>query len=134
MTVSTALQAAIFARLTTYAPLVALIGVRVYDAPPKDAAYPFVSFGPMDALTEDADLLDGAEVSLQLDVWSAAQDGQREAKEVCDTIRAALHRWTANLSTGALAMIEVTRLRTIPDPQEHLTHGIVTVECAVEVP
>ena len=133
MTVSNALQTAIFARLTTYAPLVALIGVRVYDAPPKGATYPYITFGPMDALTEDADLVDGAEVSLQLDVWSAAKDGQKEAKEICDTVRAALHRWSANLSTGALAMIEVTRLRTIPDPQEQLTHGIVTVDCAVEV-
>jgi len=87
----------------------------------------------MDALTEDADDVDGSEVSLQLDVWSTAQDGQRETKAICDEVHAALHRWGANLSTGALAMIEVTRLRTIPDPQESLTHGIVTVDCAVEV-
>lgn len=133
MSYSNALQTAIYARLTTYAPLVALVGARVYDAPPKGAAYPYVSFGPMDALTEDADDVDGADVSLQIDVWSSAQDGQRETKAICDEVHAALHRWEANLSTGALAMIEVTRLRTIPDPQESLTHGVVTVDCAVEV-
>lgn len=133
MSHSNALQAAIYARLTSYAPLVALVGTRVYDDPPKNAVYPYITFGPMDALTEDADDLDGAEVSLQLDVWSDAQDGQREAKAICDVTRSALHRWTANLSTGALAMIEVTRLRAIPDPQEHMTHGVITVDCAVEL-
>lgn len=134
MTVSNALQTAIFTQLTTYAPLVALIGVKVYDMPAKDAIYPYTSFGPMDALTDDADLLDGAEFSLQIDVWSSAKDGQREAKEICDTIRAGLHRWSANLSSGALAMIEVSRIRILPDPQENLTHGVVTLDCMVELP
>lgn len=132
MSVSNALQAAIYVRLTTFAPLMALIGVKVYDMPPKDAAYPFVSFGPMEALTDDADDVAGDEVSLQIDVWSAAQDGQREAKEICDAIHAALHRWAGVIDPGGLAMIEVSRRRVIPDPQEHLSHGVVTVDCVVE--
>lgn len=134
MSASFALQQAVYQRLTTVAALSSLIGARVYDDPPLGADYPYISFGPMDALTEDADLLDGAEVSLQIDVWSSAQDGQREAKAICDAIRTALHRHSANLSTGALAMMEVSRLRTIPDPAEHLTHGIVTLDCVVELP
>lgn len=132
MSVSNALQAAIYVRLTTFAPLMALIGAKVYDMPPQDAVYPFVSFGPMDALTDDADDVAGDEVSLQLDVWSAAQDGQREAKAICDAIHAALHRWSGSIDPGGLAMIEVSRRQVIPDPQEHLSHGIVTVDCAVE--
>jgi len=132
MSASFALQQAVFSRLTGYAPLVAVIGARVYDDPPKDAAYPFVSFGPMDAVVVDADCIDGATETLQIDVWSDAQDGQRECKAILAHVRKALHRFEAALTTGRLVGMRVVLAQTIPDPVKHITHGVLQVEADLE--
>lgn len=132
MTVSTALQKAIFERLTTYAPLVALIGQRVYDDPPTGAVYPFVSFGPMDAVPLEVECFEGATQNVQIDVWSDSQAGQVEAKEITDHVKTALHKFTANLSDGALIGMRVTLMRVIPDPEKHITHGVLQIEADVE--
>jgi hypothetical protein len=133
MSASFALQQAVFARLTGYAPLAAVIYGRVYDDPPKDAAYPFVSFGPMDAVVADADCVDGATETLQIDVWSNAQDGQRECKAILAHVRAALHRFEATLSSGRLVGgVRVVLAQTIPDPVQHITHGVLQVEADLE--
>ena len=134
MSHSNALQTAIFQRLTAFAPLVALVGQRVYDAPSAAAAFPYISFGPMDAVLEDVDLIDAETQALQIDVWSKALDGQRECKAICDQVRKAVKGFSANLSAGALAGSEVTQIRVIPDPQDGLHHGIVTVEFLIEAP
>lgn len=134
MTVSNALQAAIYARLTTYAPLVALIGVKVYDMPGKDAVYPFASFGPMDSVPDEIECVEAETQTLQIDIWSAAQDGQREAKAILDQVKVALHKWTGDLTAGALVIARVTQTRIMPDPDKSLTHGVVMVECDIEAP
>lgn len=134
MSYSNALQTAIYARLTTYAPLVALVGARVYDAPPKGAAYPYVSFGPSDSVTEDMECIAAETQTLQIDIWSSAQDGQRECKAIRDQVKAALHLWQAEPTVGALVLARVTLSRILPDPDNSLTHGVVQVECDVEAP
>jgi hypothetical protein len=134
MSHSNALQTLVFQRLTSFAPLVALVGVRVYDAPPATAVFPYISFGPMDAVPDDADLVDLESQSLQIDVWSKAVDGQRQCKAICDQVRRAFKGFTGNLTTGAMAGAEVAQFRVIPDPQDGLHHGVITVEFLVEGP
>ena len=84
---SNALQTLIYQRLTTYAPLVALIGTRVVDPPRGEEASPYISFGRSDWQEDDADCIEGREETIQLDIWSIAQDGQREAKDICDAVK-----------------------------------------------
>jgi hypothetical protein len=132
MSHSNALQTLVFQRLTSFAPLVALVGQRVYDAPSSAATFPYISFGPMDSVPDDADLVDVETQALQIDVWSKALDGQRECKAICDQVRQAMKGLTGNLSVGAMAGAEVTQVRVIPDPQDGLHHGVITVEFLVE--
>jgi hypothetical protein len=132
MSVSNALQTLIFQRLTGASAVTALVGQRVYDHPPKDAVFPYLSFGASDSVPDDADCITGRIETLQIDIWSRAQDGKREAKAITDAVKTALHRWTGNLSVGALSMMEVTLSRVIDDPDGITSHGILQVECHVE--
>ncbi len=133
MTLSSwSLQQLIVARLKAHAGLAALISARVYDQAPKNVALPYISIGPSDVVEDDADCILAATETLQLDVWSEAQDGKREAKLICDQVRAALHDYTAEPAVGALAGMRVVQVRVFDDPDGRTTHGVVQVECLIE--
>lgn len=83
------LQAAIVSRLKADAAVTALIAGRVYDAVPQNAEFPYVSLGPVDELSDDADCVDGFDISLQVDCWSRAV-GAPEAKNLSNAVRLAL--------------------------------------------
>lgn len=85
-----ALRAAIRAALLADAPLVALLGgPRIYDEPPKDVAFPFVTLG--EATTTDASTKTepADEHALILHAWSR-QGGHREAHGVAAAVLEAL--------------------------------------------
>lgn len=129
---SNALQRLIFQRLTSFTPLVALIGTRVVDPPRVDEVTPYVSFGPSDWQEDDADCIVGRVETIQLDIWSTAQDGQREAKDICDAVKKALHDYEADLGDHALASMRVPTVRVFRDPDGTTTHGVVQVEAVIE--
>lgn len=129
---SNALQTLIFQRLTTFAPLVALIGTRVVDPPRLDEQAPYISFGPSDWQEDDAECITGRVETIQLDIWSTEQDGQREAKAICDTVKKALHGYDADLGDHALVALRVPIVRVFRDPDGITTHGVVQVEAVIE--
>lgn len=130
--ISNALQTAIFQRLTTTAAVTAIVGTRVYDLAPQDAAFPHVSFGPSDTVEDDDECITGRIETIQLDCWSRAPDGFRECKSLVDAVKAALHYHSANLTAGALVDMRVTLTRVFRDPDGLTSHGVVQVECMVE--
>lgn len=132
MSVSFALQALIYARLTSYAPLTTIIGSRVADKPLSSMAFPCITFGPSDVVTDDYQCIAGRVETIQLDCWSRAQDGFREVKEITDHIKAALHLYQAEPASGALALMRVDMIRVFRDPDGQTSHGVVMVECTLE--
>lgn len=133
MSEQSALQKLIFERLTTYAPLVGLIGQRVYDKPAKDVVSPYISFGPQDFNTaEEAECVDVEVHTLQLDCWSVAQDGKQEAQAILAAMKRALHRFVVEPQDGALVSIEVVLVRVVDDPDGITVHGIMQVEAVME--
>jgi hypothetical protein len=91
MTVATlALRRSLHDGLLTYAPLVAVLGgAKVYDEPPRSAAFPYVTLG--ETMTNDwsTGSSTGHEHALTLHVWSR-QGGQSEAHVVAGELIAAL--------------------------------------------
>jgi hypothetical protein len=87
---SVALRAAIHRALTTDpALLTALGGPRIYDAPPREAAFPFVTLGEArisDVSTDDAPT---QEHQLTLHAWSR-QGGHKEAHVITGALLQAL--------------------------------------------
>ena len=132
MSPSADLQKAVFDRLVADAGVAAIVGARIYDKPPADALAPYLSFGPSDAVPEDAECFLGRIEVLQIDAWSTAQDGKRECKVLTDAVKKALHKWSGSLPVDALVSVEVTSLRVFDDPDGITTHGVVTLEATIE--
>lgn len=90
MSVEAALQKAIVGRLKGDAPLTAIVAGRVYDRVPADAPYPYVTIRNIQVVDDGAECVDGAEVYIDLDVWSNAV-GKVEASRGASAVRRALH-------------------------------------------
>jgi hypothetical protein len=89
-TASSALRAAIHDALIADAPLTALLGgARVYDEPPREASFPYVTIGEARVSDFSAGSEPGAEHQLTLHGWSR-QGGHREAHLIAGALLQAL--------------------------------------------
>jgi hypothetical protein len=127
------LQGAIVARLKGASPVTGIVAQRIYDAVPAVAAFPYVSFGPSDELSDDADCITGFEVTMQLDGWSRS-GGFTEARSIADAVRTALHGYEFNLSSNALVLFEHRVTRMFRDPDGITSHAAMTFTALVEQP
>jgi hypothetical protein len=128
------LQVLLLSTLKADATLMALVN-GVYDTPPDKPwgdRLAYISFGPSDVLTDDADCVDGEEHNIQIDVWSRAV-GAVECKKICAAVKATLHGQELELSDNALCEIRVNGYRTLRDPDGLTTHGVVDVVAFIEV-
>ena len=132
MSVSAALQKLAFDTLIADAGVGALVGDRIYDGVPKDAGFPYVSFGPTDVVPDDAECFDARMETVQIDVWPREHARLRVSKAICDAIKAALHDLSGTLEAGALQSCRVTRMQVMPDPDGITAHGIVAVQAMVQ--
>lgn len=127
------LQGAIVARLKASAGLTALISGRVYDAVPSNALFPYVTVGEGDETSDDADCIDGFEISLDIDVWSRAV-GFPEAKRISDEVRKALKSPDLTIPTNALVEFRHRQTRFLRDPDGLTSHAVMTFEGFAEQP
>jgi hypothetical protein len=125
------LQGAILARLKADPAVASLVAARIYDSVPQGATFPYVTFGPVQSLTDDADCITGLEIAQQIDVWSRAP-GFPEAKRIVDAVRAALHDAPIVLTENALVYLEHRTTDTRRDPDGLTSHGIMHFEAFVE--
>lgn len=125
------LQGAIVAALKAYAPLAALVGSRIYDDVPPSATFPYVSLGPTDEVSDDADCIDASEITVQIDVWSRAI-GAPESLKIAHEVRAALA--TLSLTTNALVSLEHRNTRRLRDPDGLTNHAALDFLAVVEMP
>jgi hypothetical protein len=87
---SAALRAAVHDALTADAALTALLGgPKVYDEPPRGAAFPYVTLGETRILDWSTGTESGAEHQLMLHAWSR-QGGHREAHLITGALLQAL--------------------------------------------
>ncbi|CAL8981546.1 hypothetical protein RHODGE_RHODGE_02829 [Rhodoplanes serenus] len=125
------LQAAIIAALKGDAAVAAIVSGRIYDRPPPEAVKPYVSFGVVQALPETADEYDGAEITVQLDVWSA-KPTTVEAKRIGAAIRAALHGADLAITGHRLVSIEIEQARYITEPDGLTQHAVLIFTARTE--
>lgn len=125
------LQGAIVARLKADAGVTALISTRVYDPVPPNPTFPYSSFGPRDAISDDADCVTGYEINWQIDAWSQ-QPGSKQAMQIADAIRSSLHGHDFILTDNAAVFFEHRVTRTFRDPDGLTTHAAMTFTGFVE--
>lgn len=124
------LQAALAKRLKNDALLKGLINGRVFDRVPAQAEFPYISFGPSDETSADADCINAFEISFQIDCWSRAV-GFQEARKIADAVRQAL-KPDLVLAINALVYLEHRQTRTIRDPDGLTSHAALTFEAVAE--
>ncbi|MGQ3357335.1 MAG: DUF3168 domain-containing protein [Phreatobacter sp.] len=89
---SLALRRALRDGLVGHAPLVEVLGgPKIWDEPPRDAAFPYVTLGEARVTDWSTGSSSGHEHALTLHVWSR-QGGQTEAQVVAGEIIAALEQ------------------------------------------
>lgn len=102
------LQKAIHAGLVADAGLSSLVGGRIFDRPPQDAAFPFVTLGDTD-VEPDRAAGDGAAIHrLAFSVWSRAR-GRRETKEIMSAIDQTLQDASLALTGHVLVNLQLER-------------------------
>lgn len=132
------LQVAIVGRLKGFQALADLIGNRVYDEVPRDSAgkalvanFPYVSFGPDQALPDNFECITGSEIFIQIDAWSRAV-GFAEVKKIANAVRLALHNQELSLTENALVSFEFDGRRVFRDPDGKTSQAAITFRAVVE--
>ena len=127
------LQVAIVTRLKATAAVTAFVGNRVYDSVPDNPVFPYITVGEGDETSDDADCIDGLEISLDIDVWSRGS-GFPEAKKISDEIRKALKTSELTIPTNALVYFRHRQTRFLRDPDGKTSHAVLQFEAFVEQP
>ncbi|MGV1870889.1 DUF3168 domain-containing protein [Agrobacterium rosae] len=130
------LQFAIVAALKASADLNLLVGGRIHDRVPMEngkvtATFPYVSFGPVQDIPEDADCIEASELVIQLDAWSR-DPGFMEGRKIAKAIKAALNEQTLPLADNALVYFEFDGRRDLRAPDGLTTQIVSTFRAGVE--
>jgi hypothetical protein len=96
-----ALQQAVYAALLADSGVAALAGTRIFDDVPCDAAMPYVVIGEDQESDWSTATESGSQHILSIHVWSRAA-GHKEAKLLCDGVRAALDGAALTVSGATL--------------------------------
>lgn len=132
------LAAAIIATLKADPAVAGFVGSRVYDRPPdvSVAVSPYISMGPSDALTDDADCIDSLEVTMQIDCHSWGPNGaygSAEVRKLSGAVRAALHEAELVLPNNALASLRHRITRYQREADGVTNRAIISVTALLEV-
>ena len=132
------MQGVLITRLKGYTALSALVGQKIYDQPPADqngtvpaATYPYVSMGPSNFVSEDADCISGGDFMIQIDAWSLGP-GFVEVRKVADAVRKAVRGHSFTLTINALVEFEHWRTDYVRDGS--LFHASIRFTGIVEQP
>lgn len=109
LTASWELQKAAHAALVADTSLTNLLGgPKVYDRPPKDAVFPYVTLGDTDLEAAGAQASEDVRHRITIDVWSRSE-GRRETKDLMSAVYAVLHDAPLTLTGHALIYLNFER-------------------------
>ncbi len=133
MSASWALQQAIFATLCSSDEIKDVVGdpPRVFDAPPRAVAFPYIVVGD-DTMSDWSTATEpGSEHAIVIHAWSRA-DGRREAKLVADAVRDALDG--AELAVTGQALIDLRHLATefVRESDGETIHAVLRFRAVLE--
>lgn len=127
------LQAMVVKRLKEFSGLSSLVAGRVYDDVPTVASFPYLSWGPEQVLSDDADCASGFDITIQIDAWSQAV-GRGEIKKVAEQVRLALQDYDVELTDNALVLIQHQQTAFLRDPDGKTNHAAIQFSVFIEQP
>ncbi|MCB1500462.1 MAG: DUF3168 domain-containing protein [Bauldia sp.] len=126
-----ALQAAVHAALVADASVGAVVGDRIHDAPPRNAAFPFIALGEARTGDWSTGTEDGAEHRLVLHVWSRHR-GKAECWTAIEAIRAALHEAALAVEGHRLVNLRFETADVGADRDGITWHGVARFRAVTE--
>ncbi len=105
-TPSNALQAALYTRLTGYAPLTALLGAsQVFDHVPQGASAPFVVIGADTMLDAGSKTNNKWECTVTVHAWDFERAGRKSVKAILSAIYDALHQQESSIAATGFTLV-----------------------------
>lgn len=128
-----ALIAAIRATLLAHGDVIARLGdpPRVYDEPPPDPIFPYVTLGRVESRPADCVMSAAHEYVLTLHVWSR-YGGRQEALEVVASLRAALHDAPISVPDHELIFLFAAFADVFRSGDGRTTHGVLRLRAMLE--
>ena len=131
MSAERALLSAIREALLDHAPLQALSGDRIYDDPPADVVFPYITIGRVESRPADTASRDAIEHAITLHAWSR-YGGRAETLEIIAALRAALHNAPLTLAGHNLVLLLATFADVFRSGDGRTTHGVLRVRAVTE--
>jgi hypothetical protein len=131
MSAEHALLAAMRTALLADAALATLVGARIYDDPPTDVVFPYVTLGRIETRAADASAAVALDHVVTLHVWSR-HGGRAEALNVIAAIRDDLHHAALELEGHRLTLLLVTFTDVFRSGDGRTTHGVVRLRAVTE--
>ena len=127
------LQRAIVTRLKASTDLQALIAnpIRLFQDVPPGPTFPYVTLGPSQRLPDLAECIDGAEIFVDLHVFSRGA-GYEQSKRIGATLIDELHDATLSLGEHRCLLIELSDERYFVESDNLTKHGVITFRALVE--
>jgi hypothetical protein len=126
-----ALQAAAYQALAADPDLAALVGDRIFDAPPRAPAFPYVSLAAASATDWSTGTEAGAEHRLTLDAWSRER-GKAEAWAILERLQARLDGAALTLDGHALVNLRLLFAEVRADADRITWHGVARFRAVTE--
>lgn len=133
MSADAALAAAMRAAALAHADVQEALGdpARLYDDPPPDPVFPYVTLGRVENRPADASECAAIEHAVTLHVWSR-YGGRAEALEVIGALRAALHDAPLDVAGRKLVFLFAQFADVFRSGDGRTTHGVLRFRALTE--
>lgn len=120
------LMQALHNRLSTHLAVQNALGdpARLYDSPPEDPVFPYMTYGPMRAENRSGDGVTSYKHSLSLHLWSQYA-GRWEVLEMVEAISDALEDMPLSLPSGQDVVVTHTYLDVLRASDGRTYHGLL---------
>ena len=111
----------------------ASLGATVYDGQPANATFPLIEIGESDSTPDDADCINGYEITMRVHVWGRDQGKMHPTELLLDQVYDAVHEVALSLDDPyACVNCRVGLTRVFMDPDGITTHGVLEVTGLIE--
>ncbi|MBL8538038.1 MAG: DUF3168 domain-containing protein [Hyphomonadaceae bacterium] len=133
MSAEAALLAALRTTMLADAGTKAVLGdpPRIYDDPPEDVQFPYVTVGRIESRQADAAMAPSLEHGVTLHVWSR-YGGRAEALDVIAALRSALHEASPEVSGRRLVFLFAQFSDVFRSGDGRTTHGVLRLRALTE--